>query len=360
MSIILSAVTWTFGLSSAGALSAVALIGYLVGRGQTQPGTQSAFSDEFVSDSRDLQRAAQIAGQLETIADDLRNDLSLHHGQVERFKQELHQAQADGDDSAVQRLRKEAEAMVAPTLQLVSQLSSAYDNIRQQSRALANFTGGRTDPLTGLANGRSLEEHLAVLLESSENGKGPATQSGTTVAVVGLDAGNDSCDREEQERRVQRLGQTLAQGLRGDDFAARYGVEEFVVVLPATRLAGASVFGARLRANLENKFDLSACCGLAESLPGDTPKSLLARADSAAYSARAAGNGQQYLHTGAAIRPDTRRKPIASAASKPEPAVQPELHEVEASKEPAAAITPVAVLSLAGPSVEGNLIGDAQ
>lgn len=356
MSLLFASITWTYGLSSAAALSAVALVGYLFGRVQTKKPNQPP-AGELAGDCRDLQRAAQIAGQLETIADDLRNDLSLHHGQVERFKQELHQAQIEGDQQAVERLRKEAEAMVAPTLQLVSQLSSAYDNIRQQSRALANFTGGRTDPLTGLANGRSLEEHLAVLLETTGNAKQGKAQNGTTVAVVGLDAGNESCDREEQERHVQRLGQTLAGGLRGDDFAARYGVEEFVVVLPATRLAGASVFGARLRANLDSKFGLSACCGLAESLPGDTPKSLLARADSAAYSARAAGTGQQYLHTGAAIRPDTRRKPIASAEAgskraEPKSATkEPVLHEAEES------YAAIVVGSLAGPPVEGDLVG---
>ena len=295
---------WTFGLSSVVALAVVAAIGYLFGRTQTkanQPG-------EFVPGHTELQRASRIARQLESIADDLRQDLALHSSQVEQFKLQLRHAEGAETQEAWRKLREEAENMVAPTLQLVSQLSTAYDKIRQQSQSLANFTGGRTDPLTGLANSRSLEEHLEVLLQTTSGGGGVSA-----VVVVSLDG--EAIDRDEQQARVQQVGQQLAQGLRGDDFAARYGVDEFVVVLPATGLAGASVFAGRLRKTLGEKLGLSVCCGLAESMPKDSPGSLLSRADSAAYSARAAGPCQQFLHTGAAIRPDTRQTPSVDASS---------------------------------------------
>ena len=57
--------------------------------------------------------------------------------------------------------------ILAPTMQLAQQLSLAYDSIRQQSDALETFTEARTDPLTGVGNGRAL--FLAVLLV----GQGP-------------------------------------------------------------------------------------------------------------------------------------------------------------------------------------------
>ena len=50
--------------------------------------------------------------------------------------------------------------MLGPTMQLAHQLSHAYDQIRQQSDALETFTQGRTDPLTGVGNGRALEQQL--------------------------------------------------------------------------------------------------------------------------------------------------------------------------------------------------------
>ncbi|MEM6329293.1 MAG: GGDEF domain-containing protein, partial [Planctomycetota bacterium] len=281
---------WKIGVSGAFALSAVALLGYLFGRSQHR-----SPSDAPAIGSDEVQRATRIARQLEQIADHLRQDLARHRNQVERFKAQLRRAEGRPGPESWADLRDEAEAMVAPTLELVSQLSTAYDKIRQQSQSLANFTGGRTDPLTGLANGRSLEEHLETLLKARHSG-------GDDLAVVVVSLDDQAGERADRDKRVQRLGQHLALALRGDDFAARYGVDDFVVVLPSTAMGGAAVFGTRLRKTIEQKLGESISCGLAESMPADTPKSLLARADSAAYSARAAGAGQQFMHTGAAIR----------------------------------------------------------
>ena len=86
---------------------------------------------------------------------------------------------------------------------------------------------------------------------------------------------------------------------------ARYGMDELVVVMPHTRLFGAAVFGRRLRKSLAERAGVTASVGLAQSGRGDSPQTLLGRADSALYSAKAAGPGSQYLHTGTAIRPDS-------------------------------------------------------
>ena len=71
---------------------------------------------------------------------------------------------------AWEQLCSEAEAMLGPTMQLAHQLSRAYDEIRQQSDALETFTQGRTDPLTGVGNGRALEQQLQVLLNGAYRG----------------------------------------------------------------------------------------------------------------------------------------------------------------------------------------------
>ena len=90
-----------------------------------------------------------------------------HHSQLATFKRQLRQAQEDGRDKAWEQLCSEAEAMLGPTMQLAHQLSNAYDQIRQQSEALETFTQGRTDPLTGVGNGRALEQQLRVLLNGA-------------------------------------------------------------------------------------------------------------------------------------------------------------------------------------------------
>src|SRR6266481_4779830 len=80
----------TFGLA------AVALIGYLFGN-RTRASKAAAFDERR---QQELDRAARIAWQLETIATRLRHDLVAHHSQLGSFKRRLRQAQDEGHDKA--------------------------------------------------------------------------------------------------------------------------------------------------------------------------------------------------------------------------------------------------------------------
>jgi predicted signal transduction protein with EAL and GGDEF domain len=90
--------------------------------------------------------------------------------------------------------------------------------------------------------------------------------------------------------------------MRDTDFVARYGDDEFVVIMPQTTLMGATIFGDRLRKRVANELEASVCCGLAEAQASDDSRTLLTRADSALYSAKAAGPNRQFVHTGSFIR----------------------------------------------------------
>ena len=148
------------GLPVTAALGAIALIGYLFGH---RSRTKLIEQDECRQ--RELDRAPRIAWQLENIADTLRQDLVAHHSKVAEFKRRIRQAHASGDDKMWETLCAEAESILGPTMELAHQLSHAYDQIRQQSDALETFTQGRTDPLTGVGNGRALEQQLQLLFE---------------------------------------------------------------------------------------------------------------------------------------------------------------------------------------------------
>ena len=60
---------------------------------------------------------------------------------------------------------------------------------------------------------------------------------------------------------------------------------------------------------MAEELSASVCCGLTEVQPGDDTRVLLARADSALYSAKAAGVNRLFVHTGSHIREDLRRSP---------------------------------------------------
>lgn len=291
------------GLPVTFALAAVALIGYIFGN-RTRGLKAAAFDERR---QQELDRAAGIAWQLETIATRLRQDLVTHHSQLATFKKQLRRVQDEGHEKAWAQLCSEAEAMLGPTMQLAHQLSRAYDEIRQQSDALETFTQGRTDPLTGVGNGRALEQQLRVLLSGAYRGN-PAF----SVALLSLDrsaVGGDGGSLASILPLLPKMAGVIRTCMRDSDFVARYGDDEFVVVMPQTTLIGARVFAHRVRKRVAEDLSASVCCGLTEVQSGDDTRGLLARADSALYSAKAAGTDRLFVHTGSHIREDRDATP---------------------------------------------------
>ena len=288
--------TVVIGLQETVALAAVASLGYVFGR-RTR---NSDAKPPDVQQQADLERATRIARQLESIAVSLRRELTSHHSRVARFKKRLTSVRVDQDDASWAALCDEAESILNPTLQLASQLSQAYDQIRKQSSALLTFTEGRIDPVTGVCNGKALEEQLQVLLAAMDLGG-----ASFTVALIGIDLSGeldgDSAQRSDRQM-LQEVASTIQITMRDNDFVSRYGSDEFVIVMPRTSLAGGSVFAERLRQKVRAELPVTVCCGVTEAATKDTIKALLARADSALYSAKAAGTNRQFLHTGTQIR----------------------------------------------------------
>jgi diguanylate cyclase (GGDEF)-like protein len=296
-----------FGLPVTFALAAVALIGYLFGD-RTRGKKAAAFDERR---QHELDRAARIAWQLETIASRLRHDLVTHHSQLATFKRQLRFAQDQGHDKAWEQLCTEAEAMLGPTMQLAQQLSLAYDEIRQQSDALETFTQGRTDPLTGVGNGRALEQQLKVLLNGAYRGN-----PSFAVALLSLDRNGAAADGRSLVNvlpLLPKLAGIIRTCMRDSDFVARYGDDEFVVVMPQTTLTGASVFAHRVRKRVGEELAASVCCGLTEVQPADEIRTLMARVDSALYSAKASGANRLFIHTGSQIREDSDATPLLAA-----------------------------------------------
>jgi diguanylate cyclase (GGDEF)-like protein len=200
-------------------------------------------------------------------------------------------------------------------MQLAHQLSNAYDQIRQQSDALETFTQGRTDPLTGVGNGRALEQQLRVLLSGAYRGS-------PTFAVALL-----SLDRSTATSNIlpllPKLASVIRTCMRESDFVARYGDDEFVVVMPQTTLAGGRVFANRVRQRTAEEVEATVCCGLTEFQTNDDARALLARADSALYSAKAAGPNRLFVHSGTQIREDHSAAPSTSGDGdvSPQPAL---------------------------------------
>jgi diguanylate cyclase (GGDEF)-like protein len=142
-----------------------------------------------------------------------------------------------------------------------------------------------SDPLTGLANYRRLISVLEAELDRSRRTQRPF--SVVLLDMDGLKTINDHYGHLTGSRAIVRLSKILRSHSRAIDTAARYGGDEFAVVLPEAGPDMASRVVSRIRERLAAEVEvpaLSVSAGVA-AFPedGDTPEKLLAAADRALY-----------------------------------------------------------------------------
>lgn len=277
------------------ALGAIAVLGYLIGR------TRHDANEKLDAQTRrEVKRAQAVARELEAIARQVHHDVTLCENHIARFKQRiliLNQERAD--EAAWQHLCSEAELLLRPTMRLSSQLAAAYDELRQQSGHLMSFTEVRTDPLTGVSNRRALDESLANMI--SMMNRYDSCFSLTLIDIDHFKKLNDEQGHLHGDQMLINVAKLMDENVRDTDQVSRYGGEEFVILMPHTPLEGTSIFADRLRERIARSLPLTISCGTALAVSGDTPQSLLARADAALYQAKQSGRNRVCVHDGRAI-----------------------------------------------------------
>lgn len=291
------------------ALAAVAVLGYLFGR------RRKNHQNELNHARRELKRAKAVIRELEAISNHVRSSLSQHQASIITFKDRLASLGADNEGAAWQQLCDEAERILRPTMKLSNEIAQAYDEIRQQTHLLMTFTEVRTDPLTGVSNRRALDETLNNLFAMKSR-----YQTSFSIIIFDIDHFKQVNDRQGHlhgDGILREVAHHFDDCVRETDLVARFGGEEFVLVLPQTDLTGACVLADRIRDLVQQKMKITISGGVAIVLDGDTPGSLLARADSALYSAKAAGRNRVYRHDGQRIEAVTGT-PLADWPDTPE------------------------------------------
>jgi two-component system, cell cycle response regulator len=158
-----------------------------------------------------------------------------------------------------------------------------------------------TDALTGLHNRRYMESHLATLIEQAILREKPLT-----VLVLDIDyfkSVNDTYGHQAGDEVLREFAQRLKKSIRGIDLACRYGGEEFVVVMPETDMAVATMVAERLRRRIASEpfaieegagsVEITISVGLAaRSSAADSAASVLKRADQALYRAKRDGRNR--------------------------------------------------------------------
>ncbi len=158
-----------------------------------------------------------------------------------------------------------------------------------------------TDGLTGLHNRRYMETHLATLVEQAG-----ARSKPLSLLILDIDyfkSINDNHGHDAGDDVLREFATRIRKSIRGIDLACRYGGEEFVIVMPETDMAVASLVAERIRRKVASEpfridqgaksLDVTISIGLAAlGANGDNAASLLKRADQALYRAKRDGRNR--------------------------------------------------------------------
>lgn len=164
----------------------------------------------------------------------------------------------------------------------------------------------QTDELTKLVNRRFLIKRLKEKVVEATSYHRPLS-----VIIFDIDKFkklNDEYGHSAGDKVLQKVGEIIIKSIRNDDFAGRYGGDEFVIVLPRTTADEAEKVGERIRAVVENKnicykksvIRLTISLGVAalggQSSVDQKVEDLLNKADKALYLAKERGGNIVQLY----------------------------------------------------------------
>ncbi len=216
-----------------------------------------------------------------TLLDDIKKIKTTLAAEIESIKDTVRQKQID-EHKQVSALSDKVETL----------------NVELQRATTASLT----DELTRVANRRAFDRTLRSLVDQNLVGKRPFSL--IMIDIDDFKQINDRFGHLVGDRALAALARGCSSMIRSDDFIARYGGEEFAILLPGASLRNAVKKAKHLCREIaktlyavdENEGDgrltLTASMGVAAFHKGDTPESVVSRADQALYRAKAEGKNR--------------------------------------------------------------------
>jgi diguanylate cyclase len=197
----------------------------------------------------------------------------------------------------IQENNARLEQSLKASRQEISQLQVSLEAVRNESL---------TDPLTSLANRKYFDHSLEKFIAQSI-----ATGEPMSLVLADIDhfkAFNDTFGHLTGDQVLRLVALAMKQNVKGQDVVARFGGEEFAVILPATTLRAALTVADHVRRAVmtkelmkrstgEHLGRVTVSIGVASLKKGETAQSLIERADNCLYSAKRYGRNRVMCET---------------------------------------------------------------
>jgi diguanylate cyclase len=196
------------------------------------------------------------------------------------------------DTKKMMQRNQDLELRLTSSSSQVEDLKKSLDNVRKEAL---------TDSLTGLANRKALDRQIYDWTEESK-------VSGAMLSLLMLDIDhfkrfNDTYGHQTGDQVLRLVARTLTDGVKGRDFVARFGGEEFVILLPKTKQSDAVRVAESLRKAVEDKEIVNKVSnkslgrirlsiGVAQYSADESTGEFVERADAALYDAKKSGRNQ--------------------------------------------------------------------
>lgn len=245
---------------------------------------ERSFSEELREQVSDLQTHVQEAAEPDNVKKALESRLDGMLTHMEQYQQQREARELE----MAERLKTLSERVVS-----MEQEAKDYRSHVEEQRKKA-----LTDPLTGLPNRAAWTERL-----DAEVSLWQRYHSSLLLAVIDVDhfkRVNDDFGHLAGDKVLKIIGTQLSKKLRRTDFIARFGGEEFVVLLPNTSMEEGEPLIQALRAAIEacpfhfkgERVTITCSAGLTAFQTGEGSKQAFERADQALYRAKRGGRNR--------------------------------------------------------------------
>jgi diguanylate cyclase len=232
----------------------------------------------------DLNREVEHGRDLAAIKAKIQSGLDSIAAQLKTFH-ENETRRRDEESTRTSELRNEVVQLKVRT----AELTKLCDD--QESRLML-------DVLTQVHSRYAYELRLEEEYQRWSRHKQPLVYS--MWDIDGFKSINDTYGHDAGDRLLQMIAALLSRNKRTQDFLARVGGEEFVLLLPMTDADGGAKVAEKLRELIESKafhhrgqpVRVTISCGLTEFRDGDTPQTVYTRADEALYEAKQNGRNR--------------------------------------------------------------------
>ena len=201
---------------------------------------------------------------------------------------------------------RETKLVQAEALESRDRIMAAHQEVQEAEARIRDLEAQlqhmselvREDQLTGSLNRRGLDEVF-----ERESARADRRDTPLSVALLDLDNFkklNDTYGHLAGDNALRHLVTIVRNTLRSMDLIARFGGEEFLILLPETRVEAASAAMVRVQRELTKHFFLHGnekllitfSCGVAQRSPNEDLTSLMSRADRAMYHAKHSGKNR--------------------------------------------------------------------